>query len=134
MTTTIEVPKVTASEEDWRHKGRCRNEDRSLFFPPPTRPDSEEEPAHASPEVKKICSWCPVRPECLAYALDNRIEYGVFAGMSGYERSLLVKKRNRRRCPGCGSDEVFALGRNQVCGACAVSWDVDVPPDDEYDD
>ncbi len=132
--TTIEVSRVTASEEDWRHRGACIGQDRALFFPPPTRPNSEEEPAHADPEVKLICDGCPVRPECLRYALDGQIEYGIFAGMTAYERGLLVKKKNRKRCPGCGSDEVMQFGRNQVCGACAISWDVAVPHEDEYDD
>jgi hypothetical protein len=96
-------------------------------------PDTEDEPPYVSPDVEVICSMCPVRSECLGYALANRIEFGVYGGMTGYQRGLLLKRRSRQRCPGCGSDEVITLGRDQVCIACGISWDVSVPPDDNDD-
>lgn len=135
MTTVLEseVGRYGAPEEDWRHRSNCRDVDRTLFFPV-TDDDSEEEPPLADPTVKVICDACPVRTECLKYALDNRIDYGIFGGLTGYERGLIGKQRSRKRCPGCGSIDVMKIGRNQVCGACAISWDVDVPLDDEYDD
>jgi len=135
MTAVMEpgVDRYGAPEEDWRHRSACRDEDRSLFFPT-TGEDNEEEPPRADPTVKVICDACPVRAECLKYALDNGIEFGIFAGLTGYERGLIGKKRSRKRCPGCSSEEVMKIGRNQVCGACGISWDVDVPPEDQYDD
>ncbi len=36
---------------------------------------------------------CPVRFECLAEALDNRIEWGVWGGMTERERRLLLRQR-----------------------------------------
>jgi WhiB family redox-sensing transcriptional regulator len=41
---------------------------------------------------------CPVRTECLADALDNRIEFGVWGGMTERERRALLRRR-----PGVGS-------------------------------
>jgi WhiB family redox-sensing transcriptional regulator len=36
---------------------------------------------------------CVVRTECLADALDNRIEFGVWGGLTERERRALLKKR-----------------------------------------
>jgi WhiB family redox-sensing transcriptional regulator len=39
-----------------------------------------------------MCAGCPVRPDCLAEALDNRIEWGVWGGMTERERRLLLRQ------------------------------------------
>lgn len=36
---------------------------------------------------------CPVRAECLADALDNRIEFGIWGGMTERERRALLRRR-----------------------------------------
>jgi len=42
--------------------------------------------------AKRICRSCPVRYECLADALDNRIEFGVWGGMTERERRALLRR------------------------------------------
>lgn len=42
--------------------------------------------------AKAVCRDCPVRKYCLADALDNRIEFGVWGGMTERERRRLVRK------------------------------------------
>lgn len=37
-------------------------------------------------QAKKVCRDCPVKEPCLAYALANRIEHGVWGGTSARER------------------------------------------------
>ena len=39
---------------------------------------------------------CPVRTECLADALDNRVEFGVWGGMTERERRALLRRRPER--------------------------------------
>ena len=36
---------------------------------------------------------CPVRAECLAEALDNRIQWGVWGGMTERDRRHLLRTR-----------------------------------------
>ncbi len=43
--------------------------------------------------VKQVCFACPVRTECLADALDNRMEFGVWGGMTERERRSLLRRR-----------------------------------------
>lgn len=43
--------------------------------------------------AKQICHGCPVRAECLAEALDNRIEWGVWGGMTERERRALLRRK-----------------------------------------
>ena len=42
--------------------------------------------------AKKVCKGCPVRMECLADALDNQVEFGVWGGMTERERRALLRK------------------------------------------
>lgn len=42
--------------------------------------------------AKRICRGCPVQRECLAEALDNRIEFGVWGGMTERERRALLRR------------------------------------------
>ena len=47
----------------------------------------------AQNRAKLICKGCPVRTECLAEALDERIEFGVWGGMTERERRALLRRR-----------------------------------------
>jgi len=42
--------------------------------------------------AKRICKGCPVRYDCLADALDNRIEFGIWGGMTERERRALLRR------------------------------------------
>ena len=43
--------------------------------------------------AKRVCGTCLVRNECLAEALDNRIEWGVWGGMTERERRALLRRK-----------------------------------------
>ncbi len=44
-------------------------------------------------KAKAVCGACPVREECLAEALDNEIEWGVWGGLTERERRALLRQR-----------------------------------------
>lgn len=39
-----------------------------------------------------MCRGCPVRLECLADALDNEVEFGVWGGLTERQRRALLKR------------------------------------------
>ncbi|MFE7778151.1 WhiB family transcriptional regulator [Streptomyces sp. NPDC057445] len=43
--------------------------------------------------AKSLCMSCAVQTECLAEALDNHIEFGVWGGMTERERRALLRRR-----------------------------------------
>jgi WhiB family redox-sensing transcriptional regulator len=53
---------------EWAARGACRTAD----------PDALFVQGAAQNRAKSICMACPVRTECLADALDHRIEFGVW--------------------------------------------------------
>jgi WhiB family redox-sensing transcriptional regulator len=44
-------------------------------------------------DAKSICFECEVRMDCLAEALDNRIEWGVWGGLTERERRTVLRQR-----------------------------------------
>ena len=68
---------------DWSRKAQCRASD----------PDDLFVQGAAQNRAKAVCMGCPVRTECLADALDNRIEFGVWGGMTERERRALLRRR-----------------------------------------
>ena len=69
---------------DWQESAVCRSVDPDLFFP---------EQAGPSHEAKRVCAACPVRIECLAYALAHRDRYGIWGGLTARERRRLIPSR-----------------------------------------
>jgi WhiB family redox-sensing transcriptional regulator len=43
--------------------------------------------------ARAICKGCPVTSQCLEYALEERIEHGVWGGCSERERRRILKRR-----------------------------------------
>lgn len=73
---------------DWRDRAACRDEDPELFFPiSETGPGAEQ-----VRRAKAVCAQCPVRSECLEYAMDSGLDYGVFGGTTAYERRQLSRQ------------------------------------------
>ena len=70
-------------ETDWAARAACRTTD----------PDSLFVQGAAQNRAKAICAGCTVRTECLADALDNKVEFGVWGGMTERERRALLRRR-----------------------------------------
>ncbi|MFD3333686.1 WhiB family transcriptional regulator [Streptomyces sp. NPDC058700] len=78
--------------DSWRAAAACQNVDPDLFFPVGTGSPALVQ----AEEAKDVCRHCPVREECLAWALDDsRQVTGVWGGLDDDERRSL-KRRLRR--------------------------------------
>jgi len=75
-------------DEHWMTKGKCRDLDPTIFFP------SEGVGVQIA---QQICADCPVRASCLEYALDNRVDHGVWGGSSERQRRRLLRQRRLAR-------------------------------------
>lgn len=77
-----QTPTLPVRSEPWLLHAACRGADSNIFFPP--RGANRQ-----MLQAKQICFTCPVRPDCLQYALDNHCIHGVFGGTSERERRRL---------------------------------------------
>ena len=84
--------------EDWAPSAACRQ----------ANPDALFVRGAAQNKAKQLCKSCPVRTECLAEALDNQIEWGVWGGMTERERRALLRRR-----PGASWRAVLETAREQ---------------------
>ncbi|MET8584912.1 WhiB family transcriptional regulator [Streptomyces collinus] len=71
------------TDTDWSEQGLCKTAD----------PDDLFVEGAAQNRAKALCGGCEVRTECLAYALDQRIEHGIWGGMTERERRALLRRR-----------------------------------------
>lgn len=67
------------SNRAWQTAASCSGEDPDLWFL-----------ASLAPIAKRICRVCPVRADCLAYALEQGIDHGTWGGLTEDERHQLV--------------------------------------------
>jgi WhiB family transcriptional regulator, redox-sensing transcriptional regulator len=81
-------------EYGWQWRASCRGEDANLFFPP-NYPEEKEERLVREGKAKAICAACPVRMECLEYAVRTREPHGIWGGLNELERRLLIRERER---------------------------------------
>ena len=73
----------TIADGDWTARAACRDVD----------PDELFVQGAAQNRVKTRCFGCLVRTQCLADALDNHVEFGVWGGMTERERRALLRRR-----------------------------------------
>jgi WhiB family redox-sensing transcriptional regulator len=68
----------------WQGKALCAQTDPELFFP---------EKGGSTVAPKQVCQSCDVRAECLEYALEHGIGFGIWGGMSEQQRRKTIRLR-----------------------------------------
>jgi WhiB family redox-sensing transcriptional regulator len=82
---------VSAQQVDdlWQARAACRGPNTVIFFPPSHFERKEEREAREA-RAKSICRACPVRRDCLDYAMRIREPHGIWGGLNEAERRQLL--------------------------------------------
>jgi len=94
----------SSAEGDWRKRAACKEvTDPDLFFPVGTTGPALDQIQAA----KAICDPCPVKKNCLDWALSTHQDTGVWGGLSEDERKIALRER---RQPNFGRQPTFVRG------------------------
>lgn len=77
-----------SADYSWRSAAICRDTDPDLFFPVGTT-------GYALVQIdraKQVCDECPVKTECLDYALETNQDSGIWGGTSEEERRAIRRR------------------------------------------
>lgn len=100
--------------EGWREQAACHGFKPNTFFPTP-----EDDPdLNAYP--RSICARCPVRNDCLAYAIVSNKTDGIWGGTTSSEREPLRRQGVRWNECRCGRLYWRDGGGGIVCDGCRV--------------
>jgi WhiB family transcriptional regulator, redox-sensing transcriptional regulator len=86
---------IRPAEITWE-RAACRGQDATYFFAP-SYFEKRAEKAAREAVAKAICARCPVREECLEFALETRDPHGVWGGLNEMERRALLRRRQLER-------------------------------------
>ena len=114
----------------WRDDALCSQEDaEKINF-------HSDDPAEVG-RALAMCAECPVRRECLSFALGSYERFGVWGGRTEIElrkalgidqRGAPVSRKTPIRCPYCGSNKEvvelpeLATRRQLHCTNCDLIW------------
>lgn len=74
-------------EDYWYEDAKCRGMDTSLFFL------QRGETTPEAKRVKDVCKECPVIRQCLDFAIENKIQHGIFGGLAPKDRRKVRRSR-----------------------------------------
>jgi WhiB family transcriptional regulator, redox-sensing transcriptional regulator len=74
----------------WQRDAACLDHPGEWWFPDKHRKDGSL--------AKRVCAGCPVRVECLTYALGGNEDHGIWGGFNCHE----IDDLKRIRCRRCG--------------------------------
>ena len=84
---------MTIDATDWRAASACLSTDPELFFPMPQGALAERQTSAAL----QVCARCPVRQQCLEFAMRTAETNGIWGGTTPEERTRARRRAMRRR-------------------------------------
>ncbi|MFB6525413.1 WhiB family transcriptional regulator [Streptomyces sp. NPDC056399] len=115
------------ADHSWHSRAACyginpKEADRLFFHGPRNFRDRQQ--------AKQVCAACPVQRDCLNFSLENKVEHGMWGGLTLKERAAWRKKLDNRldyarvRAAINGRDvHLSSLERKAVVRyACARGW------------
>lgn len=86
-----DIATLPLDDTTWQAEARCAQSNPEAFYP---------EKGMSAREAKRVCNGdtdtapCPVRAECLKWALDNDERFGVWGGLSERERRKIARRKD----------------------------------------
>jgi WhiB family transcriptional regulator, redox-sensing transcriptional regulator len=80
---------VALTRMSWERQAACRGSAAGLFMPPIGRESADERQLREQ-AATHICTRCPVRSECLEYALRVQEPIGIWGGLNEAERRQIT--------------------------------------------
>ena len=74
----------TPENVEWMSRARCRGTDPDTYFPSGSL---------GVDAALRVCKECPVRTECVEYAMAHKIYIGIWGGLSERQRRRLRRQR-----------------------------------------
>lgn len=74
----------------WMDDANCVTSSPDIFFP-------EKGDGRSAKDALSVCAACVVRDECLAYALSNRYDDGIYGGLTPNGRRKLIRQAGGRK-------------------------------------
>ncbi len=76
----------------WMDRAACRGANPTIFYTDTPGRDT-------TGRARQICAGCPVRAECLVWAVQCDEQHGIWAGLDEDERRRLVRQLHTERIP-----------------------------------
>ena len=97
---------VATVDTDWMDDGACRGADTEAFYP---------HNVDGGQTARRICRGCPVRTQCLEYAISHDERYGIWGGCDPVERRMFtsVAGKVKRAEPNAINTERLVLNPRQ---------------------
>lgn len=89
MTERLRIP--VFAERPWTAQAACRNLPKRIFYPSEGRGNNKG----TYDLARAVCRRCPVRQECLDWALDLPEKFGMWGGLTEQERKNTRRRRRR---------------------------------------
>ena len=86
------------AEYGWRQHAICRDTDPDLFFPIGTTGQALVQIDRA----REVCNQCPVKVDCLEFALETNQDSGIWGGAREEERRMIRRQAVARQKAAAG--------------------------------
>ena len=93
MTILASSLALANADYSWRNQAICRDTDPDLFFPIGTTGQALVQIDRA----KEVCEVCPVKNECLEYALETNQDSGIWGGLDEEQRRNIRRQAAARQ-------------------------------------